>query len=205
MEQLYVLEKENKNRFGDNTFNDLIDSMNLFFNTTFIEKSNEKDIAYFEEKLYAGIEEIKNALQNMENDIHLEISNVLNPKYRPNIHMYLYEFANLCSCIFTKNRKLYMKETLIKPLKDYIKFVGIGDNECNALNTFYCKYKDAEYLNEPTTVLSVINYDVFKTTKSDNSQIIAVITKLDNQEFYETCIEFSKHHKNTSECAVILI
>ena len=95
---------------------------------------------------------------------------------------------------------------ILFPDKEFkISLVGIGDNECNAVNAFYCKYKDAEYLNEPTTVHSKIDYNSFKTRKSDNSQILAVIAKLDNQEFYETCIESSKYHKNTSECNTFYI
>lgn len=74
-----------------------------------------------------------------------------------------------------------------------LQLIGIGSKGHTASNTLYNKYKDEEDTNKLITI-NLETDDILIDSKSKSADLLAVITELDNQNFYKTSIQIAEQY-----------
>ncbi len=121
IEQLTILETENKTRLNNSYYDEVIHNMKSFFQTDFSDSKNHDVIKCFAELLDKGINEIYGKISAMEVS-DLEVDVYLHPDY-PHAQQFGYTFSKLSECALGySNKPLIMLQEVIDPLSDVLSF-----------------------------------------------------------------------------------
>lgn len=123
IEQLKILKDANADRLNNQSFDETIEQLLLFFNTQFESKENESIVENYREKLISGIDELYENIQNLEYK-EMKLNKLLCPPII-NIEWFGYEYAALSAQVLENRYKRYNFKTLTEPLKNYVNFDNI--------------------------------------------------------------------------------
>lgn len=74
-----------------------------------------------------------------------------------------------------------------------LQLIGIGSKGLISSNTLYNKHNDEEDANKPI-IINLEADDILINSKSKPADLLAVITELDNQNFYKTSIQIAEQY-----------
>lgn len=121
LRQIEILKEENHNRLGNDHYHYTLESIQLFLQTDFTSKANNKQIEAFLARVQDGITEIYMELSNMRLS-ELKVYKILHPDFLP-IKGFSYNFAKLSDEVYNpRGHNLFNASMIIDALSQHVTF-----------------------------------------------------------------------------------